>query len=111
MISRSFARIAIVTASTHKPGARAGGVSGDFVAGETDFKCTPLAPLTPEVAAMVGLENFAELLITFCEGGLDIDEKHIFITGGVTYKIKSVADWYWTPAGSDNLAIVLEQPK
>lgn len=84
---------------------------GDMAASETDFKCTPLDPLTAEVAQMTGIENFAELLQTYCQDGLDILEGDTFITGGITYKVRAVGEWMWRPRAANTLAIVLEEIK
>jgi hypothetical protein len=99
-------------------GAVAAGLSGDMADVEVDFKCTPLDPFSPggavklgDVFKTQGIEAFAELLITFCEGPLDILEGDTFITGGVTYRVRAVGQWYWAPLGSDYLAILLEEPK
>lgn len=110
MKSGSFARITTVTATTQRMGAVANGLSGDMANSVVDFKCTPLYPLTSEVAKMVGLANFAELLITYCENQ-DILEGDTLITGGVTYKIRAVAQWFWQPTDANRLAIVLEEDK
>lgn len=118
MKSGSFARLATVTASTQRAGAVADGLSGDLAASETDFKCTPLDPFSPGGAAKIGdvfktsgLEAFAELLITFCEDGLDILEGDTLITEGITYKVRAVGQWYWRPTDSNTLAILLEEDK
>lgn len=107
----SFAKLATVTASTKRTGAVVDGLSGDPVAVETDFACTPLDPVTPDVAAMAGLEHFAEVLQTLCEGGLDILEGDQFIAGGVTYKVRAVAQWHWRPADANTLHVFVEETK
>lgn len=110
MISRGFDRMKTVVASTQRAGAVVGGLVGDMAASETDFECTPLDPLTPEVAQVLGLEYFAELLQVYCEN-LDILEGDTFITGGVTYKVKAVGQWYWRPLAVNTLAVILEEVK
>lgn len=116
MISKGFDRMKMVTASTQRAGAVVAGLVGDMAASETDFECTPLDPLTIEVAQvakiaqMAGLGHFAELLQTYCEN-LDILEGDTFITGGTTYKVRAVAQWYWRPMASNTLAIILEEVK
>lgn len=111
MISGSFARLATVTASTKRMGAVAAGLSGDLAVSIATLKCTPLDPVTPEVAAMVGLGNFAELLVTYCEGGLDILEGDELTSGGVAYEVRAVGEWHWRPTDSNTLAVVLEEAK
>lgn len=109
MKSGSFARLATVTASTKREGAPTAGIAGAMADSVVGFKCTPLDPLTPEVAQMVGIGVWAELLQTFAEGGLDIIPKDTFITGGVTYYVRAVGEWHWRPTDSATLAIVLKE--
>lgn len=111
MISASFSKLATVTASTQRMGAVAAGLSGDLAASETDFACTPLDPITPEVAMMAGIEAFAEVLMTMAEAGLDILEGDTFITDGVTYKVRAVGQWHWRPTDANTLMILLEEVK
>ena len=118
MQSGSFAKLASVTASTKRMGAVTDGLSGDMVAVESDFKCTPLDPLSlggsskvGDIIKTQGIEAFAELLMTMCEGGLDILEGDQLITGGVTYKVRAVAQWHWRPSDSNTLLIILEEVK
>ena len=111
MRSGSFARMASVTATTQREGAPVAGIAAALADSVVDFKCTPLDPLTPEVAQMTGIGAFAELLQTFCEGGLDIKPKDTLITGGVTYYVRAVGEWYWRPTDSNTLTIVLEEVK
>jgi len=111
MHSSSFAKAATTVATTQRMGAVAGGLSGDMADQEVDFKCTPLDPLSPDVAASAGIGAFVEALQTFCEGGLDILEGDTLITDGTTYKVRAVAEWYWRPTGADTLALILEEVK
>lgn len=118
MISGSFAKLTTVTATTQRMGAVAGGLSGDMADSVEDFKCTPLDPFSlggptkaGDVFKTVGLEAFAELLITFCEGGLDILEGDTLITGGITYSVRAVGQWMWRPTAANTLAILLEETK
>lgn len=111
MISGSFAKLATVTATTQRMGAVVGGLSGDMADSVVGFKCTPLDPLTPEIAQMAGIENFAEILQTYCQDGLDILEGDILITGGITYKIRAVGQWHWRPTDVNTLMLILEEVK
>ncbi len=111
MISGGFGKLATVTATTQRMGAIAGGLSGDMADSVVGFKCTPLDPLTPEVATSVGIGAFVEALQTFAEGGLDILEGDTFITGGITYKTRAVGEWTWRPTAVATLAVVLEEVK
>lgn len=110
-MSRSFERLATVTASTKREGAVADGLTGDLAVSVASLKCTPLDPVTPEVAAMVGLENFAEVLQTMCEGGLDIVEGDKFYVSTTEYTVRAVAEWNWRPSASDTLVLYLEDLK
>lgn len=118
MISGSFGKLATVTATTQRMGAVVVGLSGDMANSEVGFKCTPLDPFTlggptkmGDVFKTVGLEAFAELLVTFCEGGLDILEGDTLITGGITYKVRAVGEWMWRPTATNTLVILLEEVK
>jgi len=109
--SGSFSRLATVTASTKRMGAVADGLSGDLVTQIASLKCLPLDPLSPEVARMAGLEGFAELLQTMCEGGLDILEGDVLYVGDNSYKVRAVGQWTWSPTGADTLRLILEEAK
>lgn len=118
MLSGSFARVATVTATTQRGAAPAGGIAGAMADVEVNFACTPLDPYSPgggtkeaEVFQTKDLGEFVELLRTFCEGPRDILEGDTFITGGVTYHVRAVGQWYWSPMDSDYLAILLTQIK
>lgn len=110
-MSTSFSKLATVTASTKRQGAVSGGLSGDLAENIASLKCLPLDPLTPDVAASMGLGAFAELLQTMVEGGLDIIEGDVLVVGSTEYPIKAVADWHWRPADSNTLWLALEDVK
>jgi len=111
MNSQSFAKLATVTASTKRMGAVASGLSGDLGVSIASLKCTPLDPVTPEVAQMAGIGAFAELLVTMAEGGLDILEGDTFTVGAITYKVRAVGQWMWRPTATNTLQIILEEIK
>ncbi len=110
-ISASFARMATVTASTKRGGARVGGVSGDYAASIASLKCLPLAPVTPEVAQGIEGLSFREISQTFVEGGLDIAEGDKLVVGATEYPIRAVEDWTWPPDSADILTLFLEDKK
>ncbi len=110
-MSGSFAKLATVTASTKRQGAVASGLAGDMTVGIASLKCLPLDPATPEVLASVGLKAFHELLQTMCEGGLDIIEGDLLVTGGVEYPVRAVAEWNWRPSASNTLQVFVEDIK
>lgn len=111
MSSGSFAKLATVTASTKRMGAITDGLSGDMTTKIPSLKCLPLDPVTPEVAKMAGIENFAEILQTMVEGGVDILEGDQLIVEWVTYKVRAVGQWNWRPDATDTLLVLLEQVK
>lgn len=110
-MSTSFSKLATVTASTQREGAVSGGLAGDLATNIASLSCTPIDPLTPEVAQMAGLGTWAELLQTMVQGGLDIQAGDRFIVGSDTYKVKAVAEWKWEPDSSDNALVILEETK
>ncbi len=75
------------------------------------LSCTPLDPVDPELRGRLGLETAHELLQTFVQGGLDIQEGDILVVGETEYPIRAVADWQWPPDGVDFLQLVLEDLK
>jgi len=110
-VSGAFARMASVTASTKRMSAVSSGLSGDLALSISSFKCLPLDPVTAEVAQMAGIGNFAELLQTMCEGGLDILEGDVLYVGSASYKIRAAAQWHWGPSDSNTLRLILEEIK
>lgn len=114
----SFDRLSTVTASTQRMGAVADGLSGDLTAVETDFKCTPLDPVSSGGRVSLGgtiktpvFDVFTELLMTMVEDGLDILEGDILTTGGIDYKIRAVGQWNWRPTRLDTSVLILEEVK
>jgi hypothetical protein len=72
--SRTFRRMATVTASTKRNPALVSGKRGAPVANLTGVKCTPLDPVDPELAVKLrsgrsDLGTPHELLVTFVDGG------------------------------------------
>lgn len=109
-MSGSFARLATVTASTKRTGAVTAGLTGDLATRVPTLKCLPLDPVSPEVARMAGIGAFAELLSTITEE-TDILEGDVLYVDSASYKIRAVAEWYWRPADSDTLLLILEEVK
>jgi len=107
----SFAKLATVTASTERQGAVADGLAGALAEEIASLKCLPLDPVSPETAQMVGLEYFAELLQTMCEGGLDILAGDVLYVNSTAYKVRAVGEWHWRPADAATLLIILEEVK
>lgn len=111
MTSAGFTRFATVTASTKRPPAVAGGKRGVPVTQIVSLSCLPLDPVDPELRERLGLETAHELLQTFAQGGLDIQEGDVLVVGSTEYPIRAVADWRWPPDGADYLQLVLEDLK
>lgn len=112
MSSKSFARLASVTASTQRMSAVVNGLSGEFAINIATLKCLPLDPVSPEIAQSAGLGNWHELKQTMVAGGLDIVEGDQLIVGtGTAYKIRAVGEWFWSPDELDTLQLIVEQSK
>ena len=108
--SGSFGRMANVSASTERIGAVADGLAGDLAEQVASFKCLPLDPVSPEIAQMVGIGAFAELLSTMTEE-TDILEGDVLCVGSASYNIRAVAEWPWGPTDSETLLLILEEVK
>jgi len=104
----TFSLFATVTASTKRPPALSGGRRGAAAASIASLKCTPLDPLTPEIALRAGLGTPFEGLQAFTEKGLDIVEGDILTVSSKDYPIKAVGDWYWPMDGNNYQFLVLE---
>ena len=104
----AFALLATVTASTKRTPAIASGLFGAAVTSIASLSCTPLDPLTPEIAMRAGLGTPFEGLQTFTEKGLDIVEGDILTVSSKDYPIKAVGDWYWPMDGNNYQFLVLE---
>ncbi len=112
VIGRTFARLASVTASTKRPPAPSGGIVGDAVENIASLKCTPLDPVDAELRDMIpGLAGKGELLQTFVENGLDIEEGDILVVGSAEYNIRAAGGWYWSPDAADFDQLILEEHK
>jgi hypothetical protein len=104
----TFSLFATVTASTKRTPAVSSGKFGAATSSVASLSCTPLDPLTPEIAMRAGLDTPYEGLQTFTEGGLDIVEGDILTVSGKDYPIKAVGDWYWPMSANNYQYIVLE---
>lgn len=107
----SFARMATVTASTKRQGAVSDGLAGALAESVATLKCLPLDPVSSETVQMMGLEYFAELLQTMCEGGLDILAGDVLYVNSTAYKIRAVGEWHWRPTDAATLLLILEEVK
>lgn len=66
---RAMRRLCTVTATTKRNPTVTAGKRGAPVAKLADLRCTPLDPLTAELAQRVGLDTPHELLQTYVDGG------------------------------------------
>ena len=66
---RAMQRMCTKTATTKRSPAVSGGKRGVPVTKLFDLRCTPLDPLTAELAQRVGLDTPHELLQTYVDGG------------------------------------------
>jgi len=70
-VSPTFSLRATVSASTKRPPTMASGKRGGTAENLTGLTCTPLDPVTPELAQTAGLEAPYELRQTFLDDGTD----------------------------------------
>ena len=108
MSSRSFARLATVTASTRRSPAVSGGKRGAPTTNITSLDCTPLDPVQAETAFRAGLESPFGLLGTFVDADLDIIQGDILVVDGTEYPIKALEPWGWKRGESNYFYLILE---
>lgn len=108
-MSSSFDKLKTATASTKREGSVAGGLSGDLATNIASLSCLPIDPITPELAQMAGLNEWVGLFQTMVDGDLDIEAGDQFISGGVTYRVRAVADWSWRPETDVTTLVLLEK--
>lgn len=107
-MSASFSKLANVTASTK----RSAYSSSKFTAAVTSIaslSCTPLMPVSERTVATAGLETPVNMLETYVQGGLDIKAGDILVVSSVEYNVVWVGEWYWRPAGTDTLQLVVQE--
>jgi len=109
MTSSSFTRLARLTVSTKRPPDVVGGRRGAPVTHLTGVPCLPLDPVDAELRARFNLPALGELLQTMVQGGLDIREGDLLVSGQ-DYPIRAVANWHWTPDNATYLLLILDQP-
>jgi hypothetical protein len=114
MADPSFTLMATVSASTKRSPDISGGIIGAAETHIASLSCFPLDPVDPEIQQRIpNLAGAQELLQTFVQGGLDIDEGDILIVSSTEYPIRAVEDWSWPhdPNDADYQRLILEQPK
>ena len=111
MVSLGFTRFATVTASTKRPPAISSGKRGAAVQNLASLSCLPLDPVDPELQQRLGIDTPHEVLQTFTQNGLDIEEGDILVVSSVEYPIRAVEEWYWGPDSADTLRLIVEDLK
>lgn len=71
----------------------------------------PVMPITPEIAASLELEEPFEVMETFAEGDIDIQEGDIATIDSLEYEVVAVGDWPWPQTPEDFKRIMLRQVK
>jgi hypothetical protein len=107
-MSASFSKLATTTASTK----RAAYSSGKFTAPVTSIaslSCTPLVPVQQRTVATAGLETPVDMFETYVQGGLDIVAGDILLVGSIEYNVVWVGQWYWRPAATNTLQLVVQR--
>ncbi|KPK91509.1 MAG: hypothetical protein AMJ88_13455 [Anaerolineae bacterium SM23_ 63] len=110
-MSASFQKLATVTCGTKRATVGATGLRSAPAVYLSNLKCLPLDPLEPDIKTSLELDTPHELLQTMIEGGPDIKEGDTLTVGSIEYKIRSVADWTWSPSATNTLLLILEEFK
>lgn len=108
-MSNSFDKLKTATAQTKREGSVSDGLSGDLAVSIDSLDCLPVDPITPELAQIAGLDVWVGLYQTMVDGDLDIVRGDQFISGGVTYEVRAVADWSWRPEDDVTTMVILEK--
>lgn len=93
-MASGFGRLATVSASTKRAGFSSGRRSAP-VENIDSLDVTPLDPVSAELAQRLALDTPHELLQTFAEGSLDIQEGDILVVGSEEYPIRALEEWAW----------------
>lgn len=104
-----FGRGATVTASTKRSPAASGGKRGTPTTFIASLRCAPLDPVDPETRQRLAINTPHELLQTFVDAGLDIQEGDILVVDSEEYPIPSAAQWSWR--GSEFVHLIIEELK
>lgn len=110
-MSTALRRQMTVTAAVRKPPTPAGTpkLGGALTVVLPAIRCTPLDPVSAEVAQRLGLATPHEVLRCFVDGALDIREGYYLTVDGKNYPIRAVSDWTWRNTQFKEL--ILEQLK
>ncbi len=111
--SRSFTLFDTVAASTKRNPTVASGKRGTATTNISSLACTPLDPVSAEVANRFGLNTPHEIMETFVDSDLDIVAGDILVVSSLEYQIKAVAEWDWRHSSSESqmLHLILEELK
>lgn len=111
--SRSFTLVSTVEASTKRNPTVASGKRGTATTNISLLECTPLDPVSAEVANRFGLNTPHEVMETFVDADLDILAGDILVVNSSEYQIKATAEWDWRHASSESqmLHLILEELK
>ena len=111
-MSLSFARQMLVTASTKRPPAIAGGKRGEPETFITDLPCAPLTPASAETRQRLALNTPIDLLQTFCDASFDVKAGDVLTVDEVDYAVRNVAEYPWRiGSNASRLHVVVEQVK
>lgn len=114
MTTASFSKLLTQTASTKRPPAvSVSGLRGAAVTNLASLSCTPLTPVSGELAVRAGVKSPTETKQTMCDGGLDIREGDFLVVSGVDYAIRAVEEWphHFGGGSSTYLVLYVEQEK
>ena len=108
----TLARLATVTASTKRRPVISGGKIGLPTTHIASLKCTPLQPISPDVARRQTLNTPHEVAQTFVIGSPDIKVGDILVIETRDYPIKAVENWQNASIGKgEHLLLIVEDLK
>lgn len=103
-MASSLARLATVSASTKRATFSSGRRSAPTEQ-ISSLDVTPLDPVSAELAQRLGLDTPHEVLQTFCEGDLDLQEGDILVVGTEEYPIRALEEWTYGDTTSYRLVV------
>lgn len=106
MMSASFFSMSTTTASTKRNPVASGIIIAAPATYLTGLKILPLMPVSDEIIQRYLLQSPKELLVTYVEGVVDIEEGDVFVVGTSEYVVRAASPW---PAYNFTEAIVEEK--
>ena len=107
----AFDRLELVDCST-KRATFTGGKRGKPSTNLTGLKCTPLDPLTAEVAQRSTLNSPIEGWIAYIDGALDIKNGDVLVIGSNEYEIRAIGDYSnWGNSRTNWKELIVEEVK